>query len=48
MTQIFEGLRSVPSSANTQPWNIVAVQGANVIHMAPKSTWLKQIVHPTE
>jgi hypothetical protein len=31
MIEILEGLRSVPSSANTQPWTIVVVQGAKEI-----------------
>ena len=30
MIEILEGLRSVPSSANTQPWTIVVVQGAGM------------------
>lgn len=33
VTNILEGLRSVPSSANTQPWTIVVVQGGGVVRL---------------
>ena len=28
VTQILDALKSVPSSANTQPWTVLVVQGA--------------------
>mmetsp|Transcript_13076 Transcript_13076/g.28793 ORF Transcript_13076/g.28793 Transcript_13076/m.28793 type:complete len:510 (-) Transcript_13076:134-1663(-) len=34
MIEILEGLRSVPSSANTQPWTIVVVQGDKKAQLA--------------
>eukprot|EP00434_Breviolum_minutum_P003582 symbB.v1.2.003152.t1/scaffold177.1/size287523/17 len=36
VTDILEGLRSVPSSANTQPWTIVVVQGDKKAQLATK------------
>ena len=33
VTDILEGLRSVPSSANTQPWTVVVVQGGDVVRL---------------